>query len=396
MTWTPILAFMVLVLIMSFGDTVSILTKGKIPGLVMTILAFCIFGAMLNILPSDLVDISGLGTILTTYGMLLVFVDIGSSLSFNQFVNEWKTVVVSVLAVLGVTLMGLTIGQVFFGKVYALSSIATIAGGLPATLITSQAAEAAGRSDISAYVTTILCVQQIIAIPIASWCLNKEASIFIKSPEFLSGAAAEQEKSRFNIKFIPQIPKKFLSNNVILLRLSFIAVAASMLSELTGFNSTLFALILGFFATEIGFIEKDGLNKAGAKGLILLGCLASVMKNFLVLPLSDLLSMMVPIIGLLLLGAVAAGIFAAVTGKVLKWSPYLAIATGMTMMIGYPATYVMAMDSIKTFTAEGNYTDKQVASMENYFVPKMVIGGVVSVSIVSVIIASIIAPQIFV
>lgn len=396
MTWTPIIAFMVLLLIMSFGDIMSILTKGKIPGLVVTILAFCIFGAMLNILPSDLVDVSGLGTILTTYGMLLVFVDIGSSLSFNQFVNEWKTVVVSVLAVAGVTIMGLTIGQLCFGKVYGLSSIATIAGGLPATLITSQAAEAAGRSDISAYVTTILCVQQIIAIPIASWCLNKEASIFIKSGTFLNGAVTEKEKNKFNVKFIPEIPKKFLSNNVVLFRISFIAVIASLLSEATGFNSTLFALILGFLATEIGFIEKDGLNKAGAKGLILLGCLASVMKNFLVLPLSDLLSMMVPIVGLLILGAIAAGIFAAVTGKILKWSPYLAIATGMTMMIGYPATYVMAMDSIKTFTADADYSAEQIAAMENYFVPKMVIGGVVSVSIVSVIIASIIAPQIFI
>lgn len=396
MTWTPIIAFMVLLLIMSFGDVMSILTKGKIPGLVITILAFCIFGAMLNILPSDMVDISGLGTILTTYGMLLVFVDIGSSLSFSQFINEWKTVVVSVLAVAGVTLMGITIGQLCFGKVYALSSIATIAGGLPATLITSQAAEAAGRTEISAYVTTILCVQQIVAIPIASWCLNKEASIFVKSEVFINGVGTEDTRNKFNIKFIPQIPKKFLSNNVLLFRLSFIAVIASLITEVTGINSTLLALILGFFATEIGFIEKDGLNKAGAKGLILLGCLASVMKNFLVLPLSDLLSMMVPIIGLLILGAIAAGVFAAVTGKLLKWSPYLAIATGMTMMIGYPATYVMAMDSIKTFTAEGDYSEKQLATMENYFVPKMVIGGVVSVSIVSVIIASIIAPQIFV
>lgn len=394
MTWTPIIAFMVLLFFMSLGDIVSVGTKGKVPGLVVTMAFFLILGAGLSILPSDMVDTSGLGNILSTYGMLLVFVNIGASLNFKQFINEWKTVVVAIIAVLAVTLMGVTIGQAIFGKVYGLSCIATIAGGLPAVLITQQAAEAANRPDISAFVMTILCVQQILAIPIASWCLNREAAKFVKTDIFLKGSV-EEEKSRFNIRFIKELPQKYQTTYIILFRLSFIAVIASLISEWTGINSTVCALILGFFATEIGFIDKGGLEKAGANGLILLGCIANTMKNFLTLPLSDFLAMLVPIVGLLLLGAIAGGVFSALAGKLLKWSPYLAVATGMTMMIGYPATYVMAMDCVKTFTSSGEYTEGQVKTLENYLVPKMVIGGVVSVSIVSVIIASIIAPNIF-
>lgn len=394
MSWTPIFAFTVLLFIMAFGDMISVSTKGKFPSLVVTILVFCVFGGVLHILPSDLVDTSGLGNILTTYGMLLVFVNIGASLRLRQFVDEWKTVVVSCAAVLGVTIMGLTIGRLCFGKVYSFSSIATIAGGLPATLITSQAAEANGRMDISAFVTTILCVQQILAIPIACFCLNKETSNYVKTDAFLN-YSAKQDTNTFSTKFFPALPAKYQTNSVILFRYAFLAALASLISTVTSVNSTVCALILGFLAAETGLVEKDGLRKAGAEGLILLGCLASVMKNFLSLPLSDLLAMMLPVIGLLVFGAIAAGLFAFITGKFLKWSPYLAIATGMTMMIGYPATYVMAMDSINTFTSMGDYSQNQIDALENYLVPKMVIGGVVSVSIVSVIIATIIAPHIF-
>ena len=105
--------------------------------------------------------------------------------------------------------------------------------------------------------------------------------------------------------------------------------------------------------------------------------------------------MMVPILGLLVIGALIAALAAVVVGKVLKWDPWLSAAVGVTCLLGYPFTYGIAMEAVNGNTFGKNFSEEEVQRLTNYVLPKMVIGGVVSVSIVSVIIAAYIGPMIF-
>ena len=104
---------------------------------------------------------------------------------------------------------------------------------------------------------------------------------------------------------------------------------------------------------------------------------------------------MVPILGLLVIGALIAALAAVVVGKVLKWDPWLSAAVGVTCLLGYPFTYGIAMEAVNGNTFGKNFSEEEVQRLTNYVLPKMVIGGVVSVSIVSVIIAAYIGPMIF-
>ena len=53
------------------------------------------------------------------------------------------------------------------------------------------------------------------------------------------------------------------------------------------------------------------------------------------------------------------------------------------------------MEAVNGSTFGKNFTEEEIQRLTNYVLPKMVIGGVISVSIVSVIIAAYISPLLF-
>ncbi|MCI8453977.1 MAG: hypothetical protein HFE84_05115 [Lachnospiraceae bacterium] len=393
MTWTPITAFAVVVLCFAIGDILAIKTKGLISSFIFTILMIMIFGATLHILPENLIEIAGLSNILVTYGIVLTFVNIGSNLKFNELVAEWKTIVVSLGAMAAVMLMGFTLGTLLFGREYALSSIGTICGGLGSTLVTSDLATKAGRQDIAVFVTTMMTFQSLVGILISSVCLNRACGRYIAT-----GRIKQEETSKakvFNIKLIPDFPPIAQSAMMSFARLAVVGVIGEAFSKFTGLNSTVCYLLFGFLLTEIGLLERGSLKKSGGESIVLLGSYAYLLINFLSLTFTELLQMMVPILGLLLIGAIIAALAAVLVGMFLKWDPWLSAAVGVTCLLGYPFTYGIAMEAVNGNTFGKDFTDEEIQRLTNYVLPKMVIGGVISVSIVSVIIAAYIGPMIF-
>lgn len=393
MTWTPISAFAVVVICFAIGDIIAIKTKGLISSFIFTIVMFMIFGATLHILPENLIETAGLSNILVTYGVVLTFVNIGSNLKFNELIAEWKTIVVSLGAMSAVILMGFTLGTMLFGREYALSSIGTICGGLGSTLVTSDLATKAGRQDIAVFVTTMMTFQSLVGILISSVCLNRACGRYIEAGRLKLDESSKTKA--FNIKIIPDFPPIAQGMMMSFARLAVVGVVGEMVSKLTGANSTVCYLIFGFLMTELGFLERGSLKKSGGESIVLLGSYAYLLINFLSLTFTELLKMMIPILGLLIIGAIVASLAAVVVGMFLKWDPWLSAAVGVTCLLGYPFTYGIAMEAVNGNTFGKNFTEEEVQRLTNYVLPKMVIGGVVSVSIVSVIIAAYIGPMIF-
>ena len=118
MSWTPIAAFAVILVIFALGDIISLKTKGIISAMIVAIIVFSVFGGALQILPPDLIDVSGLGNILGTYGLALVFVNIGASLNTKELLSEWKTIVLVLFSMIGVVIMGFTVGSLIFGRIW--------------------------------------------------------------------------------------------------------------------------------------------------------------------------------------------------------------------------------------------------------------------------------------
>ncbi len=397
---TAIIAFFIVTLSFAIGDMISMKTKGMISSFVFTILVFVLLGGTFHFFPEDMIATAGLSTMLTSFGMGLIFTNIGSSLNSRELVAQWKTILVTLGGMAAVMVFCFTLGTVIFGRETALSAVGTLCGGFGATVLTSELANNAGRADIAVFVTVMMTFQNLVGAPIASICLSREADRFIsgggmKHAVMNIGNETKEDEKKFSIRFIPDMPEWTKSSMMYFAKLSAVACVGEVFGKVTGLNTTVCYLLMGFLFTEIGFLEKGSLKKSGGEQLVTLGAYAYLLVNYLSLPIEELLQMFVPIFGLLICGALTASVGALICGKLLKWSSFMSIAVGVTCLLGYPLTQGLAMEAVNSHTIGKEYADDEIQALTNHLLPKMIIGGVISVSIVSVLIASFIGPTIF-
>lgn len=392
MTWTPILAFAVVALVFALGDIVSSKTKGIITSLLFAVFAFLIFGGTLHILPGDMVDTSGLSTIIPTFGMAVILTNVGTLLDLNQLRKEWKTLVVAAGACFAIAVICATVGVLLFGHERAFAAMAPISGGTVSTLMVLEVANEAGRTDLARFISTVQVMQVLIGLPAASICLHKEAKRYMDSGDYkLSLAPAGKE---INLKFI-KMPNALDTATGHFARIGITAVFGLLLSNLTGIPVTITYLVVGCIAGAIGFVEKDALSKSGGGGIVLLATYATVLSGFLTMNLAEFGALLIPVFGLLIISSVGILIISFVLGKIFKWSPWLTSAVGFTCMFGYPTTYALAVEVGNGITVDrDDLSTEEKARIVDYLMPKMIVGGVGTVSIGSVVLATIIAPMI--
>lgn len=399
---TAITAFFIITLVFAIGEVISAKTKGWVSSFAVMIIVFVVMGGTLKIMPENMVETAGLNNILVTYGMALTFVNLGCNLNFKELIREWKTVLVVCGGLLAVIAFCFTLGTLIFGREYALSACGTICGGFGSTVVTSNIANEAGRPEIAMFVTILMSCQQLVGVPIASICLSKEAARFVKAGGMDLPAISQQAKEKaseakkgFSIQIIKEQPDWMQTPMMMFMKMGFLGFIADMVSKFTGLNSTLSYMLFGFLGAELGFLERGALKKSGGEQLVLLGSFAYLITSYLTLSIGELGQMLLPVFGLLICGAIAVMIISPLVGKLVKWSVPASMAVGLSCLLGYPFTLGLATEAVNNCARGQNYTEEQIRRLENHLVPKMVIGGVVSVSIVSVIIASIIGPMIF-
>lgn len=393
MAWTPLLAFAVIAVIFGFGDVIASKTKGIVSSIIVVILMLILLSSVIPILPLDIFDQSGLMSLIPTFGMGLILVNLGSMLDLNDLKKEWKTVIISLAGVAGVVVLQLTAGQLLFGKEQALAACAPTAGGMAATMMLTQAANEANRADLAAFVAAVMALQILIGLPIASACLRKEASRFITAGGHQLDVV--HTGKTISIRLLPKTPAILDTASIHLARIAIVAVFAALVTKYTGVSTGITFMVGGILFGAIGFVEPRALAKAGGEGLLMLATYASVVTSFVGMTVSRFGAMLIPVIGLLVIGAVGIIIVSVIVGKFLKWSPWLSIAVGLCCMLGYPVTYAVAMEVASGAVEGKSFTKEEEERVVQYLLPKMIVSGTVSVSIASVIIAGIAVPILF-
>lgn len=394
MSWSPILAFAIVAIAFGVGDVVAAKTRGIISSVLVAILLFLVFGGGLKVLPADLMDTSGLMSLIPTFGMALILVNVGSMLDLNDLKREWKTVLVSLAGIIGIVALYMTVGSLIFGHDRAMVAMAPTAGGMAAAMMLTTAANEAGRADLSGFVAAILALQILVGLPIASLCLRKEANRFIDA----NGHKLENGKGaggQISIRIVPPTPKLLDTPTIHLARVALVGFVAYTVTQLTGIATGITYLVGGILFAALGVIEPGAVRKAGAEGLLMLATYASVCASFVSMTLAQFGGMLPAVIGLLLLGAVGVSIFSVLVGKLLKWSPWLSIAVGIACMFGYPVTYAVAMEVSQGVVQGKNFTEEEEKRVVQHLLPKMIVAGTVSVSIASVLLAGAVAPVLF-
>lgn len=394
MTWLPIMAFTVIAVIYAIGDYVAAKTKGVISSILVAIALLLLLGGTLQLLPADLMELSGLSGMIPTFGMGLILVNVGSLMNLNDLRREWKTVAVSLAGIAGMIVLDMTVGMAVFGFERAVAAIPPTAGGTAVTMLMTEAAQEAGRPDLASFVAAVNAIQVLIGLPIASFCLRKAATRFIAD----GGHQRDVKTSgrEINLRMVPQLKGPLATSSTMhFARIGVVAVLAQLCTNVTGISTGVTFLVFGIVAGALGIVEKGSLKTAGGEGLLMLATYASVAGSFVTMKFSDFGELLIPVIGLLLIGAAGVVVVASIAGKLLKWSPYLAVAAGVACLFGYPVTYAVAMEVAQGVTKGAGFTEKEEQRVIDYLLPKMLVAGVVSVSLTSVILGGLLIPVLF-
>lgn len=398
--WNPVTCFAGCALVYSVGEFLSKKTKGAISSLLFACVIF-LAGFWSGLFPADITTQPGLVDMMSKFGIALLITNLGTLISLEDMCKEWKSVAISLAALVGIGIACATVGTWIFGRELALIAAPPIAGSTVAGIIVTSAAEAANRPDLAAFAVLILAVQKFFGIPISTFCIRKELKNKMKRGDFSQDALSAKEFKLPSMRFIPETPKSMRSSTVYLAKLAIVATLANWAGLATLIpgegpanyiiNPNIACLLFGLIFSRIGFLEKSILDKSQSNGITLFGLMLMLPGSLAKVTPSGLAAMIVPTFAMLLIGAVGIAIACILVGKLLGYSPYMSTAIGVTSMLAYPATQIISNEC--TDSMEGTPEEKVRAS--EFVLPKMIVGGFVTVTIASVAFASIICPLIF-
>lgn len=388
----PLLAFIVVALVYAIGDTIGVLSKAWIPS---TFVIACMFIAgYWTFFPKEIISIAGFSAPFTsTFCIYLLVTHMGTTINLKELARQWKVIVSCLCGLVGMIIAGYFIAGMFIDKSYIVAGLPPLTGGIVAANIMSEAAAAKGLTVASVLALAMYSVQGFAGYPLTAIVLKKEGKRLLADYKAgkvikIDTSAAEEEHKK---KLIPAMPPKFLSTAVCLVKLALVSYLATWVGKWTAgwgyakIHPLVAALVLGVVFTELGFLEKDALKKCSCFNLIAFGVMLFIFDALKNATPEILGAAIVPMMILIVIGVAGMCIVAYISGKVLKMSPLMAIAVNLTALYGFPPNYVLTDEA--TTALASNPEEKQYL-MDN-MLPQMIVGGFVTVTITSVIIAGI-------
>lgn len=391
---SQMLALVIVIFALLVGDLVATRTKAWIPSMFVTGIIFLI--GYWTFFPQEIVAIAGVPSVVAVMMMYLLITNMGTLLSIQELKNQWKTIVIALSGIIGIIVVLLGIGSLFFGLQTMIVAIPPLVGGVVSALIMSEGALAAGLTTLSVFAIVIYVMQGFAGYPLTALVLKKEGKRLLK--EYRTGdlAAAQAESAAtaevqppVELKLFKNMPEKYNTNFFKLFRLALVAFLAYQVSvwvaPMVSISPFVLCLVFGVIATSAGFLEKQVLQKANGFGIAILVLMLFIFDGLKQATPAMLLSIIVPLIGTVVLGVIGMYIFSFIAGKLLKVSKEMAFAVSLTALYGFPADYIITKEVIDSLTDD----EKEREILTSHMLPPMLVGGFITVTIVSVILAGI-------
>jgi hypothetical protein len=392
MKFTSVECFFIVMLFLLIGEVVSQKTKAYVPSVFISAVLFLI--GFWTFVPKDVVVQASFGKEFIQIAMGLLLVHLGTLMSLRKLIDQWKAVVVAVCGVCGIIALTMTIGLLLFDWHTVVAATPPLTGGIVAALLMSEGLKAQGITSLAALPIAMFITHSFFGYPITSWCLKKEGRRVIKDfrengpdPKVLKEGSMFQSEENERKKLIPALPKAYQTAPVILFKVILVSMIAGWLSNLTGgaVNQYVICLVLGVIFCELGFLEEQSLVKAGVFKWLIAGLLAYVFSQLSTVTPGQLLGIIGPIIVLIILGILGMFIMSMLVGRPLGFSKEMAFACALTALFGFPADYVITTEVCKSVGS----TEEERNYLIDILLPRMLVGGFVTVSIASVVIASV-------
>ncbi|MDD2481702.1 MAG: hypothetical protein PHC44_05855 [Lutispora sp.] len=386
-----IMAFCVVLVILTIGDVVSAKTKAFIPSVFVSAILF--LAGFWTFLPKDLIDISGMGMPFALLAMYLLITHMGTMMSVSELISQWKTITIALMGIVGMCIGTMTIGRLIFGLDAVVAGTPPLTGGIVAAIMMSDGYAAKGMPDLAVLAIVMYVMQGFAGYPLTAICLKKEGkrllSLFrrgemtIEKPQECKNNLTN--KSKYMI--FPPLPEKYQTTYMYLAKLGLVAWAAVSFAAVTNevVSKYVVCLIFGVIASEVGFLERKPLNLSGSFGLLMTSLMAYVFAQLAKATPQMLIQIVVPLLGIIVIGVTGMAIFSIIVGKKLGYSKEMAFSVALTALYGFPPNYILTDEAAKALAE----TPEEKEFLMDQMLPKMLVGGFTTVTIASVLIAGI-------
>lgn len=387
---SQMLALVLVVAILFIGDLVAVRTKAWVPSVFVSAVLFLL--GYWTFFPQDIVALAGVPPAVASMLIYLLITNMGTLLSVQELMKQWKTILISLAGILGIVVILLSVGTLLFDLQTVLVAIPPLVGGIVSALIMSEGAAGAGLTMLSVFAIVIYVIQGFAGYPLTSFMLKKEGKMLLgkyRSGELEKKSESKDGSEPQELKLFRKMPKKYNTDYFKFFRLAIVGYLAYLASELIAplftISPYVLCLLFGVIATSIGFLERQVLQKANGFGFAILGLMLFVFDGLKVATPEMMVDILYPLIGCIVLGVIGMYIFSFIMGKVLKVSKEMAFAISLTALYGFPADYIITNEVIVALTED----EKERDVLTSHMLPPMLVGGFISVTIVSVVLAGI-------
>lgn len=382
-------AFIWIAVVYYIGEFISTKTKAWIPSVFITACLFVV--GYWTFFPKNIVDIAGLGA---PFGGLMVILmcitHMGTIISIEQLKSQWKIICVTLAGLTGMVVFCWFICIPLVGKDYVVAGLPPLAGGIVAATVMSQEALKRGLELASVLAIAMYSAQGFVGYPLTAIILKKEGKELLE--KYRRGEIKIEDKNTEKVEkvrktLLPQMPDQYVTPAFIFIKLMLVASLSLKVAALTNnkIHPAVLTLIFGIIATEIGFLEKNSLQRAHSQGFILYVLMIFVFSGLKDTTPEMLLKCIGPMCVIIAVGVIGLMIISGIVGKLLGVNWKMAIASALTALYGFPADYILTEESAKSLTEDPVERKFLMDSM----LPQMIVGGFVTVTITSVIMAGI-------
>ena len=385
-----ILAAAIIFVVFAIGDIISAKSRAIVSMLLVASVVF-LAGFWTGIFPSTMFADS---TLLSMSGLLvtMLLVHLGTTIRLRDFGAQWRTVIVAALACIAISVAVYFLGQLFIDRQLALVGAPILSGGVVATLQMQEMANKAELPQLAVFATLVMCAQGFVGYPVASLCLKSEARRLkakLDAGELKADASASaaQAAAAGRKKLIPALPDKYNTPNAIIAKVIVVALLSVWVSSLfhDAINKLVWCLVFGVLCKELGFLDEDALGKARATGIVMPVITLTIFTNLASATPQMVGDMLAPLLVCVVLGTAAFAVVSVLVGKLFGYSWQMSVAIGSSCLFGFPGTVIISNEvSESTGT-----TPEERAAINAQIMPKMLVAGMVTVSITSVLVAGV-------
>lgn len=381
------LAFIMLFLFI--GEWVSSFTKAYIPSVFISALLFLI--GYWTIMPKNITSTATFGTTFIDMAQGALLIHMGTLMSLKTLIKQWKAVSIALLGVIGTVILAMGGGLLLFDWRTVIASVPPLTGGIVAAFLMTNGLKAQHILSLVSFPVSMFVIHSIIGYPLTAFLLKTENKRLLRKFHLLKrknkGKSIKSSQKEKESDTILHLPKIYQTSALQIFLVIMLTALSMWLSSLTkgSVNPYIICLVVGVIAHRLHVLPNSVLQKAGVFNWFMYGLLAYIFSNLNRITPSNLVTILLPIITMIILGILGMFLASIILAKPLGFSKSMAFASALTALFGFPADYIVTHESANNV---GQNEEEREYLLYNTL-PKMLVGGFATVSVASVIIASI-------